>query len=698
MKFLSLNLFLILYAHSGMKNETKLLLTNKEINYMTFLEKLQSSYKVKDLYYNKNDSIEYDSKKIREIINKNNFPETYNFFEDTKVQKIVKNQGSCGSCWSFASTTSLSYRFNKLGYDLNLSPQEPLSCFIKSCNEGSTAVNAYFNLVKNGTVTEECFPYSTEDGTEIEDCIETCKDGSEYKKYYAKNCFSTINDLSKDNYYDIVSIIMKQLVNYGPLMSSIKVYNDFYKINFERDCSNFIYSNNDNSQDYSGHALVIVGYGYEQSKYYWLAQNSWGETFCDGGLLKVEFGQIGIERVAFFDPYIPSENSTIEEISIQLNIDDECKLEYITTSSEESLKSNFEILAKSTDNGDTLYYQCGLVSLNEDSNKVCSLNKNYDDFYNKRKGEYEIKKVETIGNENQYNLEKSISFYYYGIDLIYPYFDNISFYVSESGSKILFRYINGIDDDRFLSKIYPNKNSNSYLKNCKIQELYENILNDKYIIYCNINSNEVDYFNNSANIIDDSYLEYDVLCGSRETIEAIVYKLDKTKYPLFRIKQFVLNDKEYITGPFKLIANIEGSVTGYKTENSTFIVLANIYNNEKNQIFYGICRIPKPEKVVNNYEINCNFVLNNNKSIRYKNVELFPYYYPNPTVNKDPFEIIISNNMKPTIMEEKEEKEEKEIEEEKEEEQEEIAKIKKYTNSKFTRNSLIQLLLMLIIF
>ena len=176
-------------------------------------------------------------------------------------------------------------------------------------------------------------------------------------------------------------------------------------------------------------------------------------------------------KSCFFDPYIPSENSTIEKIPIQLNIGYEWKLEYNTLSSEESLKNNFEILAKSNDKEDTLYYQCGLVSLNDDTKKVYSLNENYDDFYNKRKGEYEIKKVETIGNENQYNLEKLISFYYYGVDLIYPYFDHTSFYISESGSKILFSYKNGIDGDRFFSKIYPNKNSNSYLKNCKIQEL-----------------------------------------------------------------------------------------------------------------------------------------------------------------------------------------------------------------------------------
>ena len=52
--------------------------------------------------------------------------------------------------------------------------------------------------------------------------------------------------------------------------------------------------------------------------------------------------------------------------------------------------------------------------------------------------------------------------------------------------------------------------------------IVENILKEKYIIYCNINSNEVDYFKNSGNIIDDSYSEYDALCGCREAIDTIV--------------------------------------------------------------------------------------------------------------------------------------------------------------------------------
>ena len=40
---------------------------------------------------------------------------------------IIKNQGYCGSCWSFASSTALSYRFHKKGINVDLSPQYPLS-------------------------------------------------------------------------------------------------------------------------------------------------------------------------------------------------------------------------------------------------------------------------------------------------------------------------------------------------------------------------------------------------------------------------------------------------------------------------------------------------------------------------------------------------------------------------------------------
>ena len=70
--------------------------------------------------------------------------------------KIVKDLGIYESCWSFSLTSALAYRYNRLGYNLNLSPQDGVSCFRKSC-EGINLLDPQLNLVKNGTVTEGCF-------------------------------------------------------------------------------------------------------------------------------------------------------------------------------------------------------------------------------------------------------------------------------------------------------------------------------------------------------------------------------------------------------------------------------------------------------------------------------------------------------------------------------------------------------------
>ena len=641
--------FLIICAYSEIMKKDKFLFLSKTSNNLTFHKNVTSLNIIKELYEAQNDPFTYEIDKIKEVVNKYNFPENYNFFEATNVKKVIKDQGSCGSCWAFASTTALSYRFNKLGYNLDLAPQDPLSCFLKSCEIGSSALNAVFNLVRNGTVTEKCFPYTSGNSQVKDECIKSCKDGSEYIKYYAKNSYSMYYNLNKDNYYDTVAIIMDQLVNHGPVITSIKLYNNFYSINSLKNCENYIYTNQDNTQDYSGHALVIVGYGYSQFKYYWLAQNSWGENFCNGGLIKIEFGQIGIERVTFLEPYILSENRTTIEVPVNLNINGECKVKFSTSSSEDTLKNSFEIRPKSSDSSDKLYYQCGLISLPDDKEKLCSMNSNYDSFFNKKKGTYKIEQIETLGNENKYNIENPISFYYYGIDLINSFFSNSYMYVSESQSRIMFRYVCPVNDKSLVSKIYINKNSTQYLKNCQLEKLYENVLSVEYIVYCTIGSDELDYFIDPPKN-EDSYLSYDVLCGSREIISATVVKLDKTKYPVFRIKKFVLNDEKYITGSFKLIADIEGSLSYYTTEINSFIVLANV-KSSKDLTLLGYCEIQKPEIIVKDFEINCNFASSfNGDKIEYESISLNPYSYPSRNVYTSPFEIIISSSLEPTIV------------------------------------------------
>jgi len=83
--------------------------------------------------------------------------------------------------------------------------------------------------VKNGTVTEECQPYSSYDKY-IEECPLKCKNGADIVKYYAKSAYGIINEYNENNYYDIVSIIMDQLINFGPVVSSIIAYEDFFQL------------------------------------------------------------------------------------------------------------------------------------------------------------------------------------------------------------------------------------------------------------------------------------------------------------------------------------------------------------------------------------------------------------------------------------------------------------------------------------
>ena len=104
-------------------------------------------------YYDRGDSdtnlgISYDASKIRSIINENGFPESYNFIEAENPTVNIKNQGSCGSCWAFATTTALSYRLHKKNIDVDLSPQYGISCNISSCADGEYLIDSNLNLIK----------------------------------------------------------------------------------------------------------------------------------------------------------------------------------------------------------------------------------------------------------------------------------------------------------------------------------------------------------------------------------------------------------------------------------------------------------------------------------------------------------------------------------------------------------------------
>ena len=198
--------------------------------------------------------------------------------------------------------------------------------------------------------------------------------------------------------------------------------------------------------------------------------------------------------------------------------------------------------------------------------------------------------------------------------------------------------MNMTEDYIEIPKIYPNKNNETHLSNCiPIEtEIEEGML----FIYCKITQNDLSYFNEYPNLP----LAYDILCGSKEETGAIINILDKTKYPVFRVKGLVTPDSKYLEfgDNFYLIADIEGSISGYTAKNAenNFIILINV-DTKKHYLY---CEIPRPSSLEKNFEIECYFMKENDGSvITFRNIELTPY---NTIVEaKNPFEIIVDNNI-----------------------------------------------------
>ena len=216
--------------------------------------------------------------------------------------------------------------------------------------------------------------------------------------------------------------------------------------------------------------MVIVGYGILNGKYYWLIQNSYGEESCDKGLVKFGFGEANVERITFSEPYIKREEESPKEIDVKIDhINEYCNLFVSSNSSLDDWVSPLKIILEDSTGENNFIYICGVNSLfNFDNNTkfiTCSL-----EYTRLRitRGQYKLKGAESLGKENIFNLDKSFekSIYIYGLSSILL-LSNYGLYVSESGSRIIFKYFTeGVDVS--LPPIYLKNNGNLYPLKCKI--------------------------------------------------------------------------------------------------------------------------------------------------------------------------------------------------------------------------------------
>lgn len=211
---------------------------------------------------------------------KSSFPSSFNWLSQCSP---VKDQGNCGSCWSFAATGCFETIINIIDHNMrNLSEQWLLNCDSKynGCL-GGFSPNDYW--VSPGAVYTSDLPYNSSSCAAGSTCEGTCSTYPYHEKADSSKFINVINDHST---YMEIEQIKHAIYNYGPVW--VDACSGYYLPAYVKGIDTT------NDGNLLNHAVVLVGWKdsvvSKTIAGYWILRNSWGTSYGEKGYVRIGYG------------------------------------------------------------------------------------------------------------------------------------------------------------------------------------------------------------------------------------------------------------------------------------------------------------------------------------------------------------------------------------------------------------------------